>query len=122
MFGPTGCLTESALDGLTPGQAPVNWGIFPRVALALLQTSESKLQASAIEVYNNAAYDLLAERQPLHISASHRKQQRGIPVVRSKGACEGGEFSSTTVGSVLCHAPFVIIGRSALSVLLLAYA
>ena len=101
MFGPTGCLTESSLASVAPGSSPLDWGIFPRVALALLAKSDSKLQASAIEVYNNKAYDLLAERKPLHISASSRKQLRGIPVVRSKGACEGGEFSSTTVGLVL---------------------
>ena len=50
MFGPTGCLTETAVAAAGDGGTPAAWGIFPRVAL----------RASAIEVYNEVAYDLLS--------------------------------------------------------------
>lgn len=36
MFGPTGCLTESALAVVPDGGVPEAWGIFPRVVSRLL--------------------------------------------------------------------------------------
>ena len=56
MFGPTGCLTETALASAGADGVPAAWGVFPRVALALLRSEPGgALQASAIEVYNNVA-------------------------------------------------------------------
>jgi hypothetical protein len=53
MFGPTGSLTETALQEAN-GRAPGLWGVFPRVMLDLLEAPElsgASFHASAVEVY-----------------------------------------------------------------------
>ena len=70
IFGPPGCLTEATLrgsDNNSARSAPADWGLFPRVALELLASGKGALHASAIEVYQERAYDLLAERLPLAV-------------------------------------------------------
>ncbi|KAH8048084.1 ATP-dependent microtubule motor [Aureococcus anophagefferens] len=63
VFGPTGCLTERG--GLETGRA--DWGLFPRVVLALLADGSGALHASAVEVYQERAFDLLNDRAPLTV-------------------------------------------------------
>ena len=75
MFGPPGVLTESAL---TKSSCPPSWGIFPRIALELLSSSGTgTLHASAIEVYQDNAYDLLADRAPLQVGTKSVGRQVG---------------------------------------------
>jgi uncharacterized protein YggU (UPF0235/DUF167 family) len=96
MFGPTGCLTETALAAAGDNGTPDAWGIFPRVALALLRSSErsGSMQASAIEVYNNVAYDLLNGGAPLQVS---RTKPKSHVIVRG-GGCELGARDGTHSG------------------------
>ena len=78
MFGPPGCLTEASLaESGGGGGAPTAWGIFPRIALELLQRGGGTLHASAIEVYQDAAYDLLADRAPLQVGTKGVGRQVG---------------------------------------------
>lgn len=70
-----GCLTEAELRA-SRGGVPERWGIFPRVVLALMDELGSEagasIHASAIEVYQNDAYDLLADRVPLRVGGSKK--------------------------------------------------
>jgi len=78
MFGPPGCLTEASLAGSGgTTAAPTAWGIFPRIALELMQSGGGALYASAIEVYQDAAYDLLADRAPLQVGTKSVGRQVG---------------------------------------------
>ena len=70
IFGPPGCLTEATLEHSANNDArsaPTDWGLFPRVALELLASGKGALHASAVEVYQERAYDLLADRLPLAV-------------------------------------------------------
>ena len=67
MFGPPGSLTEASLQS-AGGAAPAAWGMFPRAVLHLLQLPGlGRLHASAVEVYQEKAYDLLADRAQLAV-------------------------------------------------------
>ena len=76
MFGPPGCLTEANVTE-SAGAPPSTWGIFPRIALELLQNGGGTLHASAIEVYQDRAYDLLADRAPLQVGTKTAGRQVG---------------------------------------------
>jgi hypothetical protein len=68
MFGPPGSLTEESVRGCGGGEAPAAWGVFPRTVLQLLQVPGlGALHASAVEVYQEKAYDLLADRAQLAV-------------------------------------------------------
>ena len=68
IFGPTGSLTEASLsEALDADGVPFSWGLFPRVALALLRMGAGTLYASAVEIYGEHAYDLLNARAPLSV-------------------------------------------------------
>ena len=72
MFGPPGSLTETALKEAGDGKVPELWGVFPRVMLDLLRASElsgATFYASAIEIYMEHGYDLLAGRKPIKIGS-----------------------------------------------------
>ena len=80
IFGPPGVLTEAALRGEVDGlggayTAPVEWGLFPRIALDLLAAGTGTLHASAVEVYQERAYDLLADRAVLTVGAQKSGRQ-----------------------------------------------
>ena len=107
IFGPPGALTEAALsevdqegylcDG-TSGEssAPVAWGLFPRIALELLASEKGTLHASAVEVYQERAYDLLADRLQLAVGA----QKMGRQVA---GAKDGkGDVSAAVAHKSTC--------------------
>jgi hypothetical protein len=92
MFGPSGCLTESALAEGNGAAAPAPWGVFPRVALELLRSGGgggggTVLHASAVEVYNNVAYDLLDDRRQLQISGGRRAEVAAVFGGAAEGAC-----------------------------------
>ena len=91
MFGPSGCLTESALVDAGEGGVPASWGVFPRVALELLRDSGGALHACAVEVYNNEAYDLLDDRKQLRISGKRKTDVAAVYAGRAEG--EGGAAS-----------------------------
>ena len=54
------------------GESPTSRGVFPRTVLQLLYMPgfDGALHASAVEVYQDKAYDLLAERAPLSVGSS----------------------------------------------------
>ena len=88
MFGPTGSLTEASLHQQTTSSgAPIQWGIFPRIALAMVGSCTGTLKASAIEIYNNSPFDLLNDRKSLQISRS-KNAAPSVAKVRSKRAPE----------------------------------
>lgn len=67
VFGPAGCLTVASVTQ-AEGGVPNEWGIFPRLVLDVLEMdSRSVIHASAIEIYQDAPYDLLADRAPLSV-------------------------------------------------------
>ena len=66
VFGPTGCLTEASVAAAAGG-VPADWGLFPRLVLEILAAGIGSLHASAIEVYQERAFDLLADRNPLTV-------------------------------------------------------
>ena len=71
MFGPPGSLTERSLTTVGTGQAPEQWGIFPRTMLTLLQQPGlGSMFASVIEIYQDHAYDLLNDRKNLKVGKS----------------------------------------------------
>ena len=79
MFGPPGALTEASLAA-SADACPPDWGIFPRIALELLAAGGT-LHASAIEVYQDNAYDLLAA------APSARTQARRSPPGARTAGC-----------------------------------
>eukprot|EP00930_Biecheleria_cincta_P085678 TRINITY_DN75052_c0_g1_i1.p1 TRINITY_DN75052_c0_g1~~TRINITY_DN75052_c0_g1_i1.p1 ORF type:complete len:547 (-),score=85.42 TRINITY_DN75052_c0_g1_i1:580-2220(-) len=76
MLGPPGCLTQASVTEAA-GAIPSAWGIFPRIALEILQSGGGTLHASAIEVYQDQAYDLLADRAPLQVGTKSAGRQVG---------------------------------------------
>ena len=71
MFGPAGSLSETALEQAGANVVPTAWGIFPRMMMQLRRMPGlGSMHASAIEVYSNNAYDLLAHRAPIKIGHS----------------------------------------------------
>ena len=54
---------------------PAAWGLFPRVALELLRSQQGTLHASAIEIYQDSAYDLLQDRAPLTVGTKSAGRQ-----------------------------------------------
>ena len=95
MFGPTGCLTEAELSKGGGGGAPARWGLFPRVALALLaEAGGGALHASAVEVYQDKAYDLLDARRPLPVGQSAGRMRANEGVTVTGGAMTTYHLSS----------------------------
>ena len=94
MFGPPGSLTDAALEQAGHGAAPQSWGVFPRTVLELLHMPgfDGALHASAVEVYQDKAFDLLAERAPLTVGSSkagHRvRAGAGKPIVIGNAGAE----------------------------------
>ena len=72
LFGPPGSLNEHSLAGLVSGESPAAWGLFPRMCLSILDAGLGSLTASAIELLDEKAYDLLSERAPLIVGAPIR--------------------------------------------------
>ena len=78
MFGPPGCLTESAMQQAGASDCPVSsahsipdsWGLFPRAVMNLMQIPEVTLHASAVEVYHESVFDLLDDRAQLMIGST----------------------------------------------------
>jgi len=69
MFGPPGSLrSDSAAE----------WGLMPRLLSDLLDTPNVTLSASAVEVYQDLAYDLLSDSCPLTVGSKGRGQQTGV--------------------------------------------
>ena len=88
---------------------PPAWGLLPRLALELLRAGAgSTLHASAIEVYQDKAYDLLADRAPLTVGtkSAGRKVEgadHGAIVIGNHGgaagACSSGVGGTAHAGS-----------------------
>lgn len=107
MFGPPGCLTEASLAN-SAGAAPPTWGVFPRLALELLQAGSGTLHASAIEVYQDNAYDLLADRAPLQVSTKSTGRQVGgggcvlPPLAGGRAGAAGGAHAGVHPAHCQC--------------------
>jgi len=101
MFGPPGSLTEVSLVE-TCGEAPAAWGVFPRTVLQLLKVPGlGKLHASAVEVYQDKAYDLLANRAALTVGtqkAGH-KVSGGVALLGAGTQKPMREPTHTTAGA-----------------------
>ena len=105
VFGPTGCLSESSLEQANGSKSnaegsavPLMWGIFPRIAHAMVSEA-TNLKASAVEIYQNAPFDLLNNRAPLQVSrARHATRARPVKVTSKSSTIGGGKFSSHKVG------------------------
>ena len=104
MFGPPGALTGASLAA-SADACPPDWGIFPRIALELLAAGGT-LHASAIEVYQDNAYDLLADRAPLQVGTrSVGRQVRGggaIVANASKAVSAGSAYGSVHPNHCQC--------------------
>ena len=86
MFGPPGSLTEASLQA-AGGTAPASWGMFPRAVLHLLRLPGlGRLHASAVEVYQEKAYDLLADRAQLAVGVQKTgRKVAGVVSVSATG-------------------------------------
>ena len=93
MFGAPNCLTVASLEGLAPGACAPDWGILPRALVTLLghMPASARLHASAIEVYQELAYDLLSERAPLVVGTKGSGQLGG-----NEGVAVGGRVGAST--------------------------
>jgi len=99
MFGPPGSLTEASLRD-SGGRAPASWGVFPRTVLQLLEVSGlGTLHASAVEVYQEKAYDLLADRAQLAVGS----QRLGMQVAGDKNPLIIGNSDAEAVNGT--HPP-----------------
>jgi len=95
IFGPPGTLTEASLlhddledeEQVTSGvaSAPSEWGLFPRIALELLASGQATLHASAVEVYQEKAFDLLADRVQLSVGTQKVGRKVSGPAAKVKG-------------------------------------
>ena len=91
IFGPPGALTETSVEHLShsvatmEGDSPDDWGLFPRIALALLAAGTGALHASAVEVYQEKAFDLLADRIQLTVGTQKAGRKTDGPGAKSKG-------------------------------------
>ena len=83
MFGPPGSLTEANLRE-AGGAVPESWGLLPRAALELLR-SGGTIHASAVEVYQERAYDLLSDRSPLTVGTKSGGRKVGAGAVNTLG-------------------------------------
>ena len=95
VFGPPGCLTEAAVASAAGG-VPREWGLFPRIVLEILAAGLGTVHASAIEVYQERAFDLLADRAPLTVGGKSAGVKVGgsgpalvNPYGKGPGAYEG---------------------------------
>ena len=87
MFGPAGSLSETALEQAGANVVPEAWGIFPRMMMHLRRISGlGSMHASAIEVYSDNAYDLLAHRAPIKIGQGYRTPFSQESMAREKRA------------------------------------
>ncbi len=100
IFGPTGALTEASLsEDLDADGVPPAWGLFPRLAIELLRMGET-LHASAIEIYNESAFDLLAARAPLSVGAKKAGLNvGGGPTCFAHAESAGGAATAGAVGA-----------------------
>ena len=92
VFGPPGSLTKVALES---GTVPPAWGLLPRLALTMLSKC-ADLKVSAVEVYNNVPYDLLANCKQLHLSRLQKigTEELGVRSKLQKGVeCSGGNMA-----------------------------
>ncbi len=107
MFGPTGSLTISSLDHMYKnGGLPPLWGILPRALMTLLSSTGRNsqsvtLHASAIEVYQGLAYDLLNNKQPLTVGMKGANQRTGMG--SGGGTLKKASVAGTHPGGCRCR-------------------
>lgn len=94
-FGPPGSLTEAALVKAN-GAIPPAWGVFPRLLMKLMnnESTMGTLAASAIEVYQDRAYDLLNKRKHLVVGGTRSK---------SSGLVVNGKMHPVSCTCLICH-------------------
>ena len=95
VFGPAGCLTVTSV-AQAKGGLPDEWGFFPRLVLDILRMDpRSVIHASAIEIYQDAPYDLLADRAPLSVGI----KRAGLKVGRGTVTVHGNDRVSNHCGT-----------------------
>ena len=72
LFGPPGSLTSHSIEQCDVHSVPPQWGCMPRLMFDLVNNQNSfgqfsNVLVSAIEVYQDSAYDLLNNRGPLRV-------------------------------------------------------
>lgn len=95
VFGPAGCLTVTSV-AQAKGGLPDEWGFFPRLVLDILRMDpRSVVHASAIEIYQDAPYDLLADRAPLSVGT----KRAGLKVGGGQVTVHGNDRASNHCGT-----------------------
>mmetsp|Transcript_14715 Transcript_14715/g.42385 ORF Transcript_14715/g.42385 Transcript_14715/m.42385 type:complete len:586 (+) Transcript_14715:161-1918(+) len=95
VFGPPGCLTVTSV-AQAQGEVPDEWGIFPRLVLDILKMDPSSVvHASAIEIYQDMPYDLLADRAPLSVGT----KRAGLKVGGGPVTVHGNDRASNHCGT-----------------------
>ena len=95
VFGPPGCLTVTSV-AQAKGGIPSEWGFFPRLVLDILRMDpRSVVHASAIEIYQDAPYDLLADRAPLSVGT----KRAGLKVGGGQVTVHGNDRASNHCGT-----------------------
>lgn len=95
VFGPAGCLTVTSI-AQAKGGTPDEWGFFPRLVLDILRMDpRSVIHASAIEIYQDAPYDLLADRAPLSLGT----KRAGLKVGGGPVTVHGNDRASNHCGT-----------------------
>ena len=89
VFGPPGCLRSDS--------SPALHGLLPRLLQELVATANTTISVSAVEVYQDLAYDLLDSSSPLTVGTKGGGQMTGItpscavagPISSTMGAMNG---------------------------------
>ena len=102
IFGPHDSLSVARLQQTSP-TIPQEWGLFPRITIALLdQYKGTTIHASAIELYQETAYDLLNNRAPLQLKSSD-SQRVFAKGEKPSGIREDAVFGGFHPPNCTCH-------------------
>ena len=101
LFGPPGSLTSHSIEQCAPHSVPPQWGCMPRLMFDLVNNQNSfgqfsNVLVSAIEVYQDSAYDLLNNRGPLRVGTkSLGRRQAGAANTSAGVIGVGGDILSS---------------------------
>ena len=103
IFGPHGSLSEVRLK--QAGSLPLEWGLLPRVAMHLIANRIGPLFCSAVEIYQEAVFDLLNHRSPLQLKSSESKRiyAKGIPPSGQPDKPTYGGFHPPACTCLVCY-------------------
>ena len=111
VVGPPGCLTSTSVVQARGG-IPNEWGFFPRLVLDILRMEpRSVIHASAIEIYQDAPYDLLADRAPLSVGTKRAGLKVGCGPVTVHGNDRASNHCGTHPPGCSCRKCFEAITK-----------